>query len=108
MPPKDQLTPEQAEEMRQKLAEFDNARIEKAKADAAVAVQPVREIAESDQIKWLIEKCTAAREQLIRHDQLSSLLKNIVDTAGLLGQFADQAERQIIAEAGSLKAASPK
>lgn len=108
MPAKDDLSPEQAEAMRAQLAAFDAKRIEEAKANAQLAVKPVREIVESDQIKWLIEKCTAAREQLIRHDQLSSLLKNIVDTAGLLGQFADQAERQIIAEAGSLKAASPQ
>lgn len=98
MPPKDQLSPEQAEAMRKQLADFDNARIEQAKTDAAIALKPVREIVESDQFKWVIERCKAARDGLIRHDQLSSLLKNIVDTAGLLGQFADQAERQIVQE----------
>lgn len=98
MPAKDALSPEQAAQMRAQLAEFDAKRIEEAKTNAQLAVQPVRDIVDSDQLKWLVEKCTTAREQLIRHDQLSSLLRNMIDTAKLLGQFADQTERQIISE----------
>lgn len=92
-------TPEEIENMRKAVADFDAKRIEDAKASAAERVKAARDLASSDALAEVVAGAKAARDQLREFDTLSSLLKNIVDTAGLLGQFIDNAERELVNQA---------